>query len=100
MEQHYTQLVKDAILDPDVFVRGVFSGRRRGHATQWKKVVLRPVLVRNKRHLQFSYFDDAKDITKNYAGAEAASQLDSLLADGFKQIWDFRLTTGCARFCL
>lgn len=86
MKQHYTQLVKDAVLDPDVFVRGVFSGRRRGHATQWKKVVLRPVLVQNKRHLQFSYFDDAKDVMKNYAVAEAEAQLEALLGDGFKQI--------------
>jgi SAM-dependent methyltransferase len=86
MEQHYTQLVKNAILDPDVFVRGVFSGRRRGHAVQWKKVVLRPVLVRGKRHLQFSYFDDAQDITKNYAEPEAEAHLDTLLRDAFKQI--------------
>lgn len=86
MKHQYTQLVKDAILDSEAFVRGVFSGRRRGHVVQWKKVVLRPVLVRGKRHLQFSYFDDAKDITKNYAGAEAEAHLDALLANAFKQI--------------
>ena len=84
--KQYTQLVKDAVLDPDVFVRGVFSGRRRGHAVEWKKVVLRPVLVRGKRHLQFSYFDDAKDITKNYAEGEAEAHLDALLGNAFKQI--------------
>jgi SAM-dependent methyltransferase len=84
--KQYTQLVKDAVLNPDVFVRGVFSGRRRGHAAQWKKVVLRPVLIRDKRHLQFSYFDDAKDVSKNYAGAEAEAHLDALLGTAFKQI--------------
>ena len=35
--------------------------------------------LRGRRHLQFSYFDARRDVTKNYAGREAARQLDGLL---------------------
>ena len=45
----------------------------------WRRVVVRPVQLRGRRHLQFSYFDDRRDVTKNYAGHEAARQLDGLL---------------------
>ncbi len=48
-------------------------------AGAWRRVVVRPVQLRGRRHLQFSYFDARRDVTKNYAGREAARQLDSLL---------------------
>jgi hypothetical protein len=47
-------------------------------------VVIRPVLLKEKRFLQFSYFDDRKDITKNYSGEEAKEKLEELLALPFK----------------
>jgi len=42
--------------------------------------------VRGKEHLQFSYFDAQKDITKNYVGEERLQQIEVLLALGFKHI--------------
>jgi len=79
-------LVKHRILDQDSFVRAVFSGRQRGHAPPWQRVVVWPVLVRGKRQIQFSHFDAQKDITKNYAGTEAVEKLDELLALPFRSI--------------
>jgi hypothetical protein len=44
------------------------------------------VLVKGKRHLQVSHFDERRDITKNYAGAAAADKLDELLSLPFKSL--------------
>ena len=84
-EQHH-RLVKDKILDENTFVRAVFSGRRRGHVVPWNRVVVRPVLVKGERRVQFSYFDAKKDITKNYAGAQVGVKLDELFVLAFKNI--------------
>ena len=83
----YRQLVPSQILDQETFVRAVFSGQRRGQVVPWKKVIVRPVMIRDERHLQFSYFDERKDMTKNYAGAEAASKIDELLDLPFQNIY-------------
>ena len=80
----YQQLLKDSILDEQNFVSATFSGRQRGQAARWERVVIRPVEIKNKRHLQFSYFADNRDISKNYAGAEAGGHLDEVLAEGFR----------------
>jgi hypothetical protein len=49
----------------------------------WRKVVVRPVLIKDVRHLQFSCFDARRDITKNYRDGEAEQKLDELLAMPF-----------------
>ena len=83
--EDYTQVVKAHILDEATFVRAVFGGRRRGQAVPWRRVIIRPVLIKDVRHLQFSYIDERQDITKNYA-AEAEERLDELLLVPFKSI--------------
>jgi SAM-dependent methyltransferase len=52
----------------------------------WVKVVVRPVELKGQVNLQFSYFDEKKDITKNYL-EEAASKVDELLALPFRNIF-------------
>jgi SAM-dependent methyltransferase len=42
------------------------------------------VLLKNGRHLQFSLFDETKNIIKNYAGDEAAQQVAEVLALPFR----------------
>ena len=80
------RVVRDAILNTDTFVKATFSGRRRGHELAWRRVVLRPVLIRDVRHLQVSYFDEKQDTTKNYRGEDARNQVDQLFALPFSQI--------------
>ena len=82
----YRELIKDSILDEATFVQAVFGGRRRGHAVPWNRVVIRPVLIRDKRRIQFSYFEATKDITKNYIGDEVVDKVNELLALPFKSI--------------
>jgi SAM-dependent methyltransferase len=82
----YRELIKEGILDETAFVEAVFGGRRRGHTVPWNRVVIRPVLIRDKRRVQFSYFEGTKDITKNYIGDEVVEKVDELLALPFKSI--------------
>lgn len=81
MTDDYHQLLRDAILHDPAFVRATFSGAQKGHdAPPYLKITIRPVVLRGRRHWQFSYFDGVKDITKNYEAQDAAPQLESVFA--------------------
>ncbi|HZO72844.1 MAG TPA: SAM-dependent methyltransferase [Ktedonobacteraceae bacterium] len=82
----YQRLVKDTLLANDQFIKATFSGPAKRHDEGWMKVVVRPVLLRGKKHLQFSYFDAQKDVMKNYAGEELPRQVELLLSLEFKHI--------------
>lgn len=82
----YRQLIRESILSDEDFIKATFSGLAQDRAVPWVKVVVRPVLVRGKKHTQFSYFDAKKDVTKNYQGDETAAMLDELFACGFKNM--------------
>jgi SAM-dependent methyltransferase len=86
MKDDYEHIVKNRILEQEGFVRAVFTGRQRGHSVPWTKVIVRPVLIRDERRLQFSYFDGKKDITKNFSDREAVRRVDELLAVAFRNI--------------
>ncbi|OWK39184.1 methyltransferase [Fimbriiglobus ruber] len=80
------QLVLDTVLAPD-FRRATFAGVPRGPGPcRWVRVAVRPVALRGERHLQISYFDAKKDVTKNVPVAEAAESLDEVLAAGFSRV--------------
>ncbi|HET9908585.1 MAG TPA: SAM-dependent methyltransferase [Anaerolineales bacterium] len=93
MEQDYKKQVHDQILHQGAFVRGVFSGGQKGASLPWVKVLVRPVEIKGILNLQFSYFDEKKDITKNYALEESGAKLDELLALPFRNIF-IENTTG------
>jgi SAM-dependent methyltransferase len=80
----YVTLLQTAILDEDNFVKATLSGQQHGQTNRWQKCVIRPVLLKNGRHLQFSFFDQTKNIVKNYAGEEAAQQTAEALALPFR----------------
>ena len=80
------QLVREALQHPG-FRRATFGGAVRGPTTApWQRVVVRPVVLRGERFLQFSYFDAKKDITRNCRGPEIATHLDEVLNVGFARI--------------
>jgi SAM-dependent methyltransferase len=87
LDTEHKQLVRDCVLDEDVFVRAVFSGQQRGQTVPWQRVVLRPVMIKDKRHIQVSHFDARRDVTKNFSGREAAAKLDELLDLPFKNLY-------------
>ena len=86
MDSDHKQLVRERILEGGTFIRAVFSGEQKGSSVPWVKVVVRPVELKGQVYLQFSYFDEKKDITKNHL-EEAASKVDELLALPFRNIF-------------
>src|SRR5436305_6261493 len=86
MSSNYKELIKRQVLDEEAFVHMTLKGRLCGQEIQWRRVVVRPVLIKQARHLQFSYFDANQDITKNYQGKEALEKLDEVLTLPFSSI--------------
>lgn len=87
MTESYQALLKRHILNSETFARAVFSGQPNGNTLLWQKVILRPVLLKGRKHLQFSYLDAKKDITKNYEGEEAEQYLEELLGLPFRSFY-------------
>ena len=86
MDSDYKQLVRERILSRASLIRATFSGVQKGSFLPWVKVVVRPVELKGQIHLQFSYFSEKQDITKNYLD-EAAAQVDELLALPLRNIF-------------
>ncbi|HYX50543.1 MAG TPA: SAM-dependent methyltransferase [Ktedonobacteraceae bacterium] len=82
----YKEQVKRLVLDEQVFVRLIMKGRSQDADIPWRQVIVRPVLIKNERYLQFSYFNQKQDITKNYRGSQAAQKLDEVLALPFNSL--------------
>lgn len=82
----YQEEIRREIANDETFIEAVFKGARKGHNLPWERVVVRPVLLKNGRFFQFSYFDNQKHIAKNYAGAEVAQKLTELLELPFRSI--------------
>ena len=85
-ESGYQQLIKETLLHNDRFLKATWSVPTTTRDHPWTKVVVRPVLLRGTKHLQFSYFDAHKDLTHNYAGEELEQQLELLLTLGFQHV--------------
>jgi len=79
------RLITDTVLSPD-FRRATFAGTARSGPTQWVRVVLRPLELRGERSIQFSYFEQKKNATKNYPPAELEGPLAQLLDIDFAGI--------------
>lgn len=85
------RLITETVLAAD-FRRANFGGAVRGPApSPWLRVVVRPVDLRGERHLQFSYFDAKKDVTRNFRGSEVGAALTEVVALGFARV---HLATG------
>jgi SAM-dependent methyltransferase len=82
----YKEQIKHVVLDEGQFVRLTMKGQIREPLLPWRQVVVRPILIKSERHLQFSYFTQTQDISKNYRASEAGAKLDELLALPFHAI--------------
>jgi SAM-dependent methyltransferase len=86
MVVEYKEQVKRLVLDEQVFVRLTMKGLAQNADTSWRQVIVRPVLIKSERYLQFSYFSQKQDITKNYRGLQASHKLEEILALPFKSL--------------
>lgn len=79
------QLVRDTVT-AGAFRRATFAGATRGTATEWVRVVIRPVDLRGERHFQFAYQGAKKAVTKNFLADELEAPIDELIGHGFAGI--------------
>ena len=86
MSNEYKEQIKHIALDEHTFIRLTMKGKVREGILPWRQVIVRPVLIKNEHHLQFSYFTEKQDITKNYRDSEAQEKLENLLALPFTTI--------------
>lgn len=86
MAQDYREQIKRLVLDEASFMRLTAKGKIREGVLPWRQVIVRPILLKGEHHLQFSYFTERQDFTRNYRGAEAGEKLDELLALPFTSI--------------
>lgn len=79
-------VIRDAVLSAD-FRRATFGGPRRNSLPcRWVKVAVRLIALRDEPHLQFSYFDERKDVTRNVRLADAGTALDELIGWAFGNV--------------
>ena len=86
------------ILDPEVLVKAVASGRQKGEQPTWRRVELRYVDLKAGRHLQITSYDDTQAFTANHAAGPGDGQsaardaVDALLDEPFGN-WHIDTTT-------
>ena len=81
------------ILDPDVLVKAVASGRQKGEQPTWRRAEMRYVDLKAGRHLQITTYDDTQAHTANHAVGDAARDaVDALLDEPFGN-WHVDTTT-------
>jgi SAM-dependent methyltransferase len=72
------------LLDPDVLVRAVASGKQRGSDPAWRRAELRYVDLKAGRHLQVTTYDATQAHTHNHpVGDGARDAVDALLDEPF-----------------
>lgn len=82
----YKEQIELLVLNEQTFVRLTMKGQIRDQLLPWRQVIVRPVQIKNERYLQFSYFTQKQDITRNYRDDEAREKLEELLALPFHAI--------------
>ena len=81
------------ILDPDVLIKAVGSGRQKGEQPTWRRAEMRYVDLKAGRHLQVTTYDDTQAFTANHAVGDAARDaVDALLDEPFAS-WHVDTTT-------
>jgi SAM-dependent methyltransferase len=76
--------LRGLLLDDEVLVRAVASGRQKGRVPRWRRVELRYVDLKAGRRLQVTAHDDTQAHTSNHAPGEAAkAAVDDLLDEPF-----------------
>lgn len=81
------------VLDPDVLVRAVASGKQKGEQPTWRRVEMRYVDLKAGRHLQITSYDATQAHTANHAVGDAARDaVDELLDEPFAS-WHVDTTT-------
>ena len=73
--------MRGLLLDDQLLIRAVASGRQRGQEARWKRVELRYVDLKAGRQLQITAYDETQAHTSNHAvGGAARDAVEAPLA--------------------
>jgi hypothetical protein len=86
MDTDYKAKIREGVFDDEKFVRLTLKGVAPSAGVPWRRIVVRPVMLKGGRHLQFSYYDERRDITKNYRREEAEEKLNEALVIPFASL--------------
>ena len=89
----FRAMIRAAVQREDSFLQLTANGKTRNGVPPWQKVTARPVVIKDKRCLQFTYFDGRKALDKNYTDAAIQAGLDEVLAAPFSH-FHVQATTG------
>ncbi len=92
--EDYRATVRRMVLDESAFVQLTLKGKIRTRAAasidpayaDLRQITVRPVEIKGRRHLQFSYLDTKQDTTRNFTAQEAVAALDAALAVPFANL--------------
>jgi SAM-dependent methyltransferase len=85
--------MRSYLLDPEVLVKAVASGRQKGQRPRWRRAELRYVDLKAGRHLQITTYDETQAHTANHASGDPAREVvDALLDEPFGN-WHVETTT-------
>lgn len=73
------------ILENEKFIYGVFSNLRKKDINSFKKVNIKPVLIKDELKYQFTYEYPTKVLHKNLNQLETIDEVTKLLSETFKQ---------------
>jgi len=85
--------MRSLVLDPDVLVKAVASGRQKGTQPPWRRVELRYVDLKAGRHLQVVRYDATQAHTSNHPVGEPAREVVDELLDVPFGNWNVETTT-------
>jgi SAM-dependent methyltransferase len=80
------EAIRAAVLDVATFQRALYSDPGKNPAHPWRRIQIRPVMLKAGYHWQVSRFDAKKDLTKNYDVASIGPVLDELWTLGFRNL--------------
>ena len=76
--------LRSLLVDDEVLVRAVASGRQKGRTPRWRRVEMRYVDLKAGRHLQITSYDDTQAHTSNHlSGDPVAKAVDDVLEEPF-----------------
>jgi len=78
-------LVREALVSPHL-VRAIYSDPGPQATHEWRKVLVRPVVLKAGPRWQVSRFDAKKDFTQNYDREGLDAVLDELEGQGFRSV--------------
>lgn len=73
-------------IEENKFIYGVFTTPKNKSDNPYKKITMRPVIVKSKSIIQFEKFTDRQAFHENYSYDEAKEEIVNLITDGYRNI--------------